>query len=64
MLVLNNQEKIVTVRCPVCDQRIFDTAIETTGLIAIKCPRCKNFIDIKLSKNTNTRKYKIISNTA
>lgn len=64
MLVLKNQERIVTVRCPVCNQRIFDTATNTVGTITMKCSRCKSIVDIKLLQNTNTNKYKITFNIA
>lgn len=36
-------------RCPNCDFRIFDKVTPTTGVIELKCPRCRKVIQIDLS---------------
>ncbi len=35
-------------KCPVCGMRLFDISIGSTGEILIKCPRCKEVVEIKL----------------
>ena len=42
-------------RCPKCNWRILDKVTATTGIIQIKCPKCKNEVklDLSLRKTTN-----------
>lgn len=41
-------ENIVHVGCPNCNKRLFDLEYGSTGNVAIKCPRCRAVISIKL----------------
>ena len=43
----------VSKRCPKCNWRILDKVTPTTGVIKLKCPRCKNEIEIDLSVRLN-----------
>ncbi len=43
----------VSKRCPKCNWRILDKVTPTTGVIKLKCPRCKNEIEIDLSLRLN-----------
>ena len=44
-----SQETKLIVRCPKCGWRIFDKVTPTTGLISVKCPKCKNVVQVDLS---------------
>ncbi len=37
------------VKCPNCNKRLFDINTEGTGAIGIKCPKCKQIINISLN---------------
>lgn len=39
-------------KCPNCGRRIFDKITPTSGVIEIKCPQCKQIIEIDLSYRT------------
>ena len=39
-------------KCPKCGRRIFDKVTPTSGVIEIKCPQCKQVIEIDLSYRT------------
>lgn len=39
-------------KCPKCGRRIFDKVTPTSGVIEIKCPQCKQVIEIDLSFRT------------
>lgn len=43
------------IKCPVCNQRLFDLCGKLYGEIEIKCPRCKRVIRLK----QNTLKSKV-----
>lgn len=43
------QEMRFTVRCPKCGWRIFDKVTPTTGMISVKCPKCRNIVQVDLS---------------
>ena len=45
---MSNEIK-VSKRCPKCDWRILDKVTPTTGIIQMKCPRCKTEVKIDLS---------------
>ena len=45
-------------RCPNCNWRILDKVTPTTGIIQIKCPRCKTEIKIDLSLRKTEVKYR------
>lgn len=61
---MKSNEKAIIVRCPICNQRVFDTISEASGVIRMKCPRCKHLININLSINRVKTKYNVISNSA
>lgn len=37
------------IRCPNCNKRLLDVERDSTGLIAIKCPKCKQVFQIDLN---------------
>ena len=41
-----SNELRVSKRCPKCDWRILDKVTPTTGVIQMKCPRCKTEVKI------------------
>ena len=41
-----------TIKCPVCNKRVFDAAEHANGLIYIKCPRCKQMVQVELKSET------------
>lgn len=43
---------IQQVKCPICRQRLFDIEERATGLIAIKCTKCRQVSKIKLEKKS------------
>jgi LSD1 subclass zinc finger protein len=43
------EEKIIHVSCPSCsNKRLFDLERGATGMVSIKCPKCKAIVVIKL----------------
>ena len=44
------------VRCPVCDKKLFDVAIEASATVSVKCPRCKAHSVIDISAIADTHK--------
>ena len=42
-----SKELRVSKRCPKCDWRILDKVTPTTGIIQMKCPRCKTETNTK-----------------
>ena len=36
------------IKCPTCKRRIFDTTDNSLGLIDIKCPHCKQVVQVEL----------------
>lgn len=53
----DNQMKVI-VKCPCCDWRIMDKVTPTTGIIEVKCPKCKNVVTVDLSLRRNV-KYRL-----
>lgn len=43
------QQIRVVKKCPVCDWRILDKVTPTSGIIEIKCPKCRKIVPIDLS---------------
>jgi len=43
------QQIRVVKKCPKCDWRILDKVTPTSGIIEIKCPKCRNIVPIDLS---------------
>ena len=41
-------QKTVQVKCPCCQQRLFDMDKSTDGIISIKCGRCKAVVSISM----------------
>lgn len=54
------KEVRVSKKCPVCNWRILDKVSPTTGIIQIKCPKCKHEVQIDLSFR-KTVKYRLAS---
>lgn len=52
------EEIKIAKRCPNCNWRIFDKVTPTTGIIQIKCPRCKTEVKIDLSLRKTGVKYR------
>lgn len=52
------KELRVSKRCPKCDWRILDKVTPTTGVIQMKCPRCKTEVKIDLSLRKGAVKYR------
>ncbi len=38
-----------TIKCPICNKRIFDAGEHTNGSIYIKCSHCKQVIQVELT---------------
>lgn len=53
------KEMRVVKRCPVCNWRIMDKITPTTGIIQMKCPKCKHEVQIDLSFRKNRIKYRL-----
>ena len=53
-----SKEIRVSKRCPKCDWRILDKVTPTTGVIQMKCPRCKTEVKIDLSLRKGAVKYR------
>ena len=53
------KEMRVVKRCPVCNWRIMDKITPTTGIIQMKCPKCKQEVQIDLSFRKNRVKYRL-----
>jgi len=53
------KEMRVVKRCPVCNWRIMDKITPTTGIIQMKCPKCKQEVQIDLSFRKNRIKYRL-----
>lgn len=53
------KEMRIIKRCPVCNWRIMDKITPTTGIIQMKCPKCKQEVQIDLSFRTNRLKYRL-----
>lgn len=51
----------ISKRCPKCDWRILDKVTPTTGVIQVKCPRCRAEVELDLSlrKNIKYRKVRV-----
>jgi len=45
----NPYEVRVMKRCPECNWRIFDKVTPTSGIISLKCPKCRQVVEIDLS---------------
>lgn len=43
------KEMKLAVRCPKCGWRILDKVTPTTGMISLKCPKCRNIVQVDLS---------------
>lgn len=39
----------IIVKCPKCEWRILDKISPTSGIIEVKCPRCREIVRIDLS---------------
>ena len=39
----------VAVRCPKCDWRVMDKLSPATGKVKIKCPRCRQVVEVDLA---------------
>lgn len=46
---MNNSNLKIMVKCPECQYRIFDKNSPATGIIEVKCPRCKKVSNIDLA---------------
>jgi DNA-directed RNA polymerase subunit RPC12/RpoP len=53
-----SKEIIASKKCPNCDWRIIDKVTPTTGIIQMKCPRCKVEVKVDLSLRKNIIKYR------
>ena len=51
----------VSKRCPNCQWRIFDKITPTTGIIALKCPQCRQVVYIDLSMRAIRRMSRLRS---
>lgn len=53
------REKVIHVPCPYCtNTRLFDSKESAVGIIEIKCPQCKEIIEIDLEKVNRKRREK------
>lgn len=55
-----DKEIRIAKRCPKCNWRILDKVTPTTGIIQIKCPRCKAEVKIDLSLRAIVKYRKIL----
>ena len=46
-------------RCTVCNWRIMDKVTPTSGIVQMKCPKCKQEVQIDLSFRKNRIKYRL-----
>ena len=44
-----SQSITVAVRCPKCDWRVMDKLSPATGKVKIKCPRCRQVVEVDLA---------------
>lgn len=49
-------------QCPICGWRIFDKVTPTTGIIEIKCPSCRQVVQIDLSYRISRPSIRSIHN--
>ena len=60
---MTKMERKIIVRCPKCKWRIMDKATPTSGVIEIKCPNCRNVVqlDLSLRKAVHYRRITVIT---
>jgi len=44
------------IKCPICNQRLFDAKDGASARIDIKCNRCGKIIQVELNETTELRK--------
>lgn len=44
-----------TIKCPTCRRRIFDTTDSSNAVIDIKCPHCKQIVQVELKSKATHR---------
>lgn len=54
-----NKDIRVIKRCPICNWRIMDKVTPTSGIVQMKCPKCKQEVQIDLSFRKNRVKYRL-----
>lgn len=54
-----NKDIRIIKRCPVCNWRIMDKVTPTSGIIQMKCPKCKQEVQIDLSFRKSRVKYRL-----
>lgn len=50
-------------RCPKCGYRLFDASNDSLGLIQIKCPQCRQIVDIAIGDIENAPLWREIQYT-
>ena len=54
------ENEFLKVHCPCCENgRLFDVGAKAKGVIRIKCPICKNAVEIKLEKCDRSRQRRL-----
>lgn len=48
-------EQYNTYRCPKCGKRLFDASMDSEFRIRIKCPQCRNIVEIDSTAGSNHR---------
>lgn len=54
-----NKDIRVIKRCPICNWRIMDKVTPTSGIVQMKCPKCKQEVQIDLSFRKSRVKYRL-----
>lgn len=54
-----NKDIRVIKRCPICNWRIMDKVTPTSGIVQMKCPKCKQEVQIDLSFRKSRIKYRL-----
>lgn len=54
-----NKDIRVIKRCPICNWRIMDKVTPTSGIVQMKCPKCKQEVQIDLSFRKGKVKYRL-----
>lgn len=55
----DNKDIRVIKRCPICNWRIMDKITPTSGIVQMKCPKCKQEVQIDLSFRKSRIKYRL-----
>ena len=58
----NVKQDFIKVHCPKCsNRRLFDLAGYSNGVVRIKCPQCRNEVELQLDKCNEDRNKRLIA---